>query len=320
MSRRLLFPALVALVTLGNLYGCATSGYQTKPRVAVVDSDPIVQMTSGERFPTLVDPAEVPLRRHSDPPFKNEEAVGRSDMTPPRIYPIGLLDTYEVVNDEGGSNGAPYVVARCALTDLVAIYDRRVDGQTLTFENSGALWRDMLVMRDRETGTYWTPANGRALYGPLAGKTLAGIPAPLAKTADWGELDPDLLCLDTGEMTAVALQLRLYKASNMEGLSGEKRTDARYAPKARVFYVADGDAAAAISAEELRKRKTWATTLSGRAITFEWDAGLRAPRAYAAADGESTASARREVPAIPIFWFAAVEHFKTVETPKVAAK
>jgi len=29
VSRRLLFPALAALVTLGNLYGCATSGYQT---------------------------------------------------------------------------------------------------------------------------------------------------------------------------------------------------------------------------------------------------------------------------------------------------
>ena len=91
-----------------------------------------------------------------------------------------------MVNEAGFADGAPYVVTRCALTDLVAIYDRRVDGQTLTFENSGALWRDMLVMRDRETGTYWTPANGRALYGPLAGKTLAGIPAPLAKTADWG--------------------------------------------------------------------------------------------------------------------------------------
>jgi len=272
-------------------------------------------MTSGEKFPTLVDPSEVPLRRHTDPPFKNEEAVGRSDLTPPRIYPIGLLDTYEVVNDAGGGDGAPYVVARCALTDLVAIYDRRVDGQTLTFENSGALWRDMLVMRDRETGTYWTPANGRALYGPLAGKTLAGIPAPLAKTADWGELDPDLLCLDTGEMTAVPLQLRIYKASNMEGLSGEKRSDARYPPKARVYYVADGDAAVAISAEELRKRKTWATTLSGRAVSFEWDAGLRTPRAYA-----QNASSRQELPVIPIFWFAAVEHFKTVETPKSAAK
>jgi hypothetical protein len=311
-SRSLAAPAIAALLLAS---ACATSGYKTKPQVAVVDDDPIVQMAPPSKFPSLVDPAEVPLKRHSDPPFKNEEAVGRADVDPPRIYPVGLLDGHEVVNADG--SGGPYVVARCALTDLVAIYDRRVDGRTLTFENSGALWRDMLVMRDKETGTYWTPSTGRALHGPLEGKTLSGIPAPLAKTADWSEADPDAVCLDTGEMSSVALQLRLYKSSPMEGLSGRKVEDARYEPKKRVFYVASeaGDSAAAISPEELRKRKTWTATVSGRAVTFEWDAGLRAPRAFVAAEGSAAAS-RREVAAIPIFWFAAMEHFKTVVTPE----
>jgi hypothetical protein len=304
------FPVL-ALVLL--LSGCATSGYHKKPQVAVVDSDPIVQMARPSMFPPLTDPKEVPLKKHSDPPFRGEEAVGRTDVDPPRIYPVGLLDSYEVVNADGA--GGPYVVARCALTDLVAIYDRRVDGRTLTFENSGALWRDMLVMRDKETGTYWS-ATGRALHGPLEGKTLTGIPAPLAKTGDWDETNPDLVCLDTGELSAVSLQMRLYGASPMEGLSGRKVTDARYEPKKRVYYVASerGDAAVAISAEELRKKKTWTATLPNGAVTFEWDAGLRAARAYVVGEGSS----KREVPATPIFWFAAVEHFKTVVTPEAA--
>jgi hypothetical protein len=296
---------------------CATSGYHTKPQVAVVDSDPIVQMSTPSKFPSLNDPAEVPLKKHSDPPFPGEEAVGRTDVDPPRIYPIGLLDSYEVVNADGA--GGPYVVARCALTDLVAIYDRRMDGRTLTFENSGALWRDMLVLRDRETGSLWTPATGRAIHGPLEGRTLAAIPAPLAKAGDWTETDPDAVCLDTGEMSSVPLQLRLYKSSSMEGLSGARVADARYEPKQRVFYVASqaGDSAAAILPDELRKKKTWTATLPDRAVTFEWDAGLRAPRAYVLADG---GGGKREVATIPIFWFAAMEHFKTVVTPERAAK
>jgi hypothetical protein len=303
---------LAALPLALLLTGCATSGYKTKPQVAVVDDDPIVQMVPGSKFRPLVDPKAVPLQKHTDPPFSGEEAVGRSDLTPPRIYPVGLLDGPEVVNDDAG--GAPYVVARCALTDLVAVYDRRVDGRTLTFENSGALWRDMLVMRDRETGTYWTPATGRALHGPLEGKALTGIPAPIAKAGDWKETDPELLCLDTGEMSSVSLEMKLYGKSPMEGLSGAKVADARYEPKKRVFYVASdsGEAAAAISPEELRRRKTWTATVSGRAVTFEWDAGLRTARAYVPGEG----STRREVAAIPIYWFAAMEHFKTVVTPE----
>jgi hypothetical protein len=295
-----------------SVSACATSGYHTKPQIAVVGDDPIVQMAPPSKFPALTNPPEVPLKRHTDPPFRGEEAVGRTDVDPPRIYPVGLLDGYEVVNADGA--GGPYVVARCALSDLVAIYDRRVDGRTLTFENSGALWRDMLVMRDRETGTYWTPATGRALHGPLEGKTLAGIPAPLAKAGDWDETSPDAVCLDTGEMSAVPLQMRLYGASPMEGLSGRKVADSRYAPKQRVFYVAaaGGDAAAAISAEELRKKKTWTATLPGGPVTFEWDAGLRAPRAYVPAE----AGWRREVATIPIFWFAAMEHFRSVVSPE----
>ena len=303
----------IALVL--SLPACITSGYKTKPQVAVVDDDPIVQMATSSSFPALTDPPEVPLKRHTDPPFHGEEAVGRTDVDPPRIYPVGLLDSHEVVNADG--DGGPYVVTRCALTDLVAIYDRRVDGRTLTFENSGALWRDMLVIRDRETGTYWTPATGRALHGPLEGKTLAAIPAPLAKAGDWDETSPDAVCLDTGEMSAVSLQMRLYGASPMEGLSGRKVADARYEPKQRVFYVAseEGDSAAAISADELRRKKTWKASLPSGMVTFEWDAGLRAPRAYAAGDA---AGSRREVAVIPIFWFAAIEHFKTVVTPEGA--
>jgi hypothetical protein len=223
------------------------------------------------------------------------------------MYPIGLLDDYEVVNDEAG--GTPYVVARCALTDLSAVLDRRVAGRTLTFENSGALWKDMLVMKDKETGTYWTPATGKALAGPLVGETLTILPAPVTTAEAWRELHPATLCLETGELSAVPLRLRLYAASSWEGVSGKKTTDKRFKPKEEVFYVGGRTEALAFTAAEIREKKSVAATLDGAAITIEWDAGLRAPRAF-----RPLVAARQEIPVVPIYWFALLEQFPTVRT------
>ncbi len=283
---------------------CFSHDYKTKPRVAVVEGDPIVQMAPEGKFRSLDSPALVPLERHTDPPFRKEKIVGVTLGKPERMYPIGLLDDYEVVNDEAG--GVPYVVARCALTDLATVLDRRVAGLTLTFENSGALWRDMLVMRDRETGTYWTPATGRALSGQLAGETLAILPAAVTTAEVWRELYPATVCLDTGDLTAVPLRLRLYAASSWEGVSGEKTKDRRYPPKEAVFFVGGQSEALAFTAAQIREKKTVEAALEGRALTIEWDAGLRVPRAW---------RARHELPVVPIYWFALLEQFPTVQTP-----
>jgi hypothetical protein len=288
--------------------GCFAHDYKTKPRVAVIDGDPIVQMTPEGRLKSLDSPELVPLRQHSDPPFRNEKILGVPMAEPARMYPIGLLDDYEVVNDEAG--GVPYVVARCALTDLSTLLDRRVAGRTLTFENSGALWRDMLVLRDRETGTYWTPATGRALSGPLAGETLAVLPATVTTAEVWREAYPSTVCLETGDLTAVPLRLRLYASSPWEGVSGEKTSDRRFKPKETVFFVAGRDGAVAFTAAQIREKKTVEVSLEGRTLTIEWDGALRAPRAR-----RQAAAGRQEIPVVPIYWFALLEQFPTVKTP-----
>jgi Protein of unknown function (DUF3179) len=288
--------------------GCFAHDYKTKPRVAVVDGDPIVQMTTEGKLKSLDSPELVPLRQHTDPPFRNEKILGVALSEPARMYPIGLLDDYEVVNDEAG--GVPYVLARCALTDLSTLLDRSVAGRTLTFENSGALWRDMLVMRDRETGTYWTPATGRALSGPLAGETLTILPTTVTTAEVWREVYPSTVCLETGDLTAVPLRLRLYAASPWQGVSGKKTVDRRFKSKETVFFVGGATEALAFTAAHVRERKKFEATLEGRALTVEWDTGLRAPRAY-----RQTVATRQELPVVPIYWFALLEQFETVKTP-----
>ena len=306
MSRRGLL-ALGVLVTVAGP-ACFSHDYKSKPRVAVVDDAPVVQMAPEGKFKSLENPNLVPLKQHTDPPFRNERVVGLAPASgPARMYPVGLLDDYEVVNDEAA--GTPYVVARCALTDLSVVLDRRVGGRTLTFENSGALWKDMLVMKDKETGTYWTPATGKALAGPLVGETLTILPASVTTADAWRELYPSTVCLDTGELSAVPLRLRLYAMSSWEGVSGEKTTDKRFEPKQEVFFVAGRNEALAFTANELREKKTTEATLEGASITLEWDTGARAPRAW-----RPIVAARQEVPVVPIYWFALLEQFPTVRT------
>lgn len=286
---------------------CAGGGYAGKPSIGVAGGDPIVQIEKAGRPESLVAPRLVPLSQHTDPPFRREKVVGVSLGEPARMYPLGLLDDYAAVNDEAG--GVPFVVVRDPMTDLSAVLDRRAGGRTLTLEGSGALWRGVRVLRDRETGTYWTPVTGRALSGPLAGETLALIPSAVTTAEAWRELYPSTLCLETGKLTAVSLRLRLYASSSEEGVSGRKTADRRFPPKETVFFVASGNDALAFSAGHVREKKSVASTLDGRAVSIEWDGAVRAPRAWL-----QVVAARQELPVLPLYWFAVLEQFPGVRT------
>lgn len=286
---------------------CAGGGYAGKPSIAVADGDPIVQLEKAGRPPSLLAPVLVPLSKHTDPPFRRERIVGVSLGEPARMYPIGLLDGYAAVNDE--AEGVPFAVVRDPMTDLAVVLDRRAGGRTLTLEGSGAVWRGVRVLRDRETGTYWAPVTGRALSGPLAGEALALIPAPVTTAEAWRELHPATVCLETGELTAVSLRLRLYVSSNEEGVSGKKTTDRRFPPKESVFVLASGTDALAFSAAGVREKKSVAATLAGAAVTIEWDGAVRFPRAW-----RQVVAARQELPVVPLYWFAVLEQFPGVRT------
>ena len=303
MSRRA-FPALLLLAAAAAGAGCLAHQYRSNPRVGVVDGDPIVQMKSPDEFPFVVKPSLVAPRQHSDPPDADSRVLGLAVGAVPRAYPIGLLDRFEVVND--AVPGLPFVVARCALIGVAAIYDRRAGGRVLEFRNSGALWRDSLVLRDRETGTYWSAATGRALYGPLAGERLRPVPAVLARVSAWEKVFPRSLYMDLDRDTSVPLLMRLYSASQWQGLSGQRTGDLRHRPKETVFTVAEDDEAVAFTAGEIEAAGRFDTAISGEPVSIRWDPALSAPRA--------SRPNGTELAVVPMFWFAAVRHFSRVRT------
>ena len=295
---------LLACLTAAFTAACLGHQYRSNPRVAVVSGDPIVQMKPASAFPVVCKPSLVAAGIHSDPPDPDSRVLGVTVGAVPRAYPIGLLDRFEVVNDSVPD--MPFVVARCALTAITAVYDSRVSGRVLHFENSGALWRDTLVLRDLETGTYWSPATGAALHGPLAGESLRPIPSVVARVRDWESAAPGTLYMDLDDDTSEPLMMRVYRVSPWQGVSGKKTEDRRHEAKEPVLVLAGGDEALAFTAKEAQARAPIEACVGADSVRIAWDPALRTARAW----GENGV----ERPLVPMFWFAANLHFARVRT------
>lgn len=76
----------------------------------------------------------------------------------------------------------PVVVWVDEATGTVRAYLRRVANRSLNFDPAGDD-----TLRDRETGTLWSAANGLALSGPLADQALS--PVPWTSSFDWAWRD-----------------------------------------------------------------------------------------------------------------------------------
>ncbi|MFB6298958.1 MAG: DUF3179 domain-containing protein [Halobacteriales archaeon] len=114
-----------------------------------------------------------------DDPAFGEEYFGKGcdraivvepTTAPARAYPVRILQYHEIVNDR--VEGDPIAVTWCPLCGSGIVYDRGIDGQTLTFGVSGKLADDDLVMYDRETGSEWKQSSGICIDGQFAGRQL----------------------------------------------------------------------------------------------------------------------------------------------------
>jgi hypothetical protein len=132
------------------------------------------------------------------------------------------------------------------------VYARSVGSRTLTFGVSGMLYRDALVMYDRETGTLWSQVDGRAVQGELLGRTLQLMPTMHATWREWKTLYPESLVLrKQGERESS------YDDYNRDpsriGIFGRRLKDSPLPPKERVLGVRYGDSATAFVLKDVRQ-------------------------------------------------------------------
>ncbi len=115
--------------------------------------------------------------------------VGYETESGAYAYPIGVLNFRELVNDV--IDGVPVLITFCPLCASGVIFDRRLDGQTLLFGNTSALYQSDLVMYDHQTGSYWHQTGGEAIVGTLTDKRLKPLPGVTIPWGRWKESYPD---------------------------------------------------------------------------------------------------------------------------------
>ena len=151
------------------------------------------------------------------------------------------------------------------------MYARELGGQLLTLEASGALYKDALVMYDRETQTLWTQIDGSAMRGALAGRTLKPIPAVQTTWGEWKRQHPETLVLRKPEKILNSPYANYALDPHALGISGRQQPDARLPGKALVVGLREGEDALAIPLEKLRKKPLLETTLAGEPILIVYD-------------------------------------------------
>jgi hypothetical protein len=150
------------------------------------------------------------------------------------------------------------------------VYSRNSpSGDTLTFGVSGRLWNGVLVMFDRETESFWTQLDGRAIRGQRIGEKLRHVDSTFTTWADWRAAHPATEVLwkpedERGQASSAyadyfADDERLFLEELGEGLGG-------IAPKDLVFGVTVGDDALAVEASILERERAVSAVVGGKPV------------------------------------------------------
>ncbi|MGB0626572.1 MAG: DUF3179 domain-containing (seleno)protein [Alphaproteobacteria bacterium] len=94
-----------------------------------------------------------------------------------RAYPLRMLLWHEIVNDVVG--GVPVLVTYCPLCNSGVVYNRRLNGEVLSFGNTGRIRHAVMVMYDHALESWWQQFTGEVIVGAQAGAMLRALPARL---------------------------------------------------------------------------------------------------------------------------------------------
>ena len=147
------------------------------------------------------------------------------------------------------------------------MYVREIDGEETTFGVSGTLWRDALVMIDRDTGTFWSQIDGRAIHGDHQGKRLRELPSTMTTWGEWKTHHPDTTVLATeGERPTGSRYSRYFESDEMMGVLGTANPDDRLAGKTLVIGIEHGGETAAVPVATLQEQGAAGIRVAGDAL------------------------------------------------------
>jgi hypothetical protein len=173
------------------------AGSGQKPFDATRHLIPLDQIQSGgppkDGIPALDHPAFV-RAPEADRNLKGDDMIlGVEFAGVAKAYPVRILNWHEVVNDDVGAQ--PVLISWCPLCGSGVVYDPRVEGHRHAFGVSGLLYRQNLLLFDRETESLWSQLRGQAVAGQLAGTHLQLLPVSMSTWRNWYANHPQTFVL-----------------------------------------------------------------------------------------------------------------------------
>ncbi len=272
----------------------------------IVESDLVSAGTMENGIPSI-DAPEFESVGSADQYLKDDgEGLSVTVGKTRRFYPYQILVWHEIVNDTIGD--AAVAVTYDPLCGTGMAFDRTVDGQARTFETSGFLWNNNLVMRDRETQTRWSQILGTDLEG---GKTLRPLPATVMTWAAWREAYPrgEVLSRETGFSRDYTRDPYGNYARTLSVLFPLTHVDPRLPAKTRVLSLAVGTSRSAYPLDALVRMKTIRETVGDVPVELAYDEETESVSAFRLAlDGESI----EEIPLVLSYWFVVAAAFPDI--------
>ncbi|MFY9484266.1 MAG: DUF3179 domain-containing protein [Patescibacteria group bacterium] len=201
-----------------------------------------------------------------------------------RAYPQDILNWHEVVNDVVG--GTKVAVTFDPLPGTSYVFERIINGQELNFGVSGKLYKNNLLMADREADSLWSQAGSQAIKGPHSGSELIRIPADRMILGEFRRRYPSGLVLapPTGPIARDydTDPYEDYRASATAiGIFGQGRSDSRLKPKTLVFGVEHNSIFKAYPLEKMPANGVIEDTIGGSPILLESNSATSYQAAFA---------------------------------------
>jgi hypothetical protein len=158
------------------------------------------------------------------------------------------------------------------------VYARTLGDTTYGFEVSGRLWRNSLIMVDRETGTFWSQVTGRAIEGPHRGAQLQKLEAVQATWEQWRSAHPDTRVLKKSEEVTGSPYQEYFDDPDRMGLFRAQWLEDRMPGKTLVYGAALGSHAVAVTEEGLGEAGLVTAELGGVPVVLSRgpEGGVRA--------------------------------------------
>ena len=153
------------------------------------------------------------------------------------------------------------------------MYTANVDSVRHTFQASGSLWQDALVMQDVETENLWSQISGESIQGNLKGKTLSIFNNFSHSTfSEFKKQYPHGLMLKKEIIGEAGSHYTKYMEDSTKfGIFNRADTFNKLGGKELVFGIRHGDKVVAVSKNYLVKNGTYAFKSGDSVVLVEYE-------------------------------------------------